>query len=212
MNAHRPCKSHAIGAGVAIATALALTFAATACSSGSSSNSATTTTTVTVTPSPPTTAQTQPATTTAPPTTHASSRCGTSELSGSINSDTGGGTAGGYEVALVLTNTGSRTCTIEGYPGVSFVGDGNGTQLGAAARRGPGTPVAPVRLAPGTSVTSSLLISEAGNYDSATCRPSGVDGFRVYPPDNTASLFIRYPQPTACRSAQVSLLTVDAVH
>ncbi len=45
----------------------------------------------------------------------------------------GAASAGSMHYELTLTNTGSTSCTGR-FPGVSFVGDGNGTQLGSAAR------------------------------------------------------------------------------
>lgn len=44
----------------------------------------------------------------------------------------GGGSAGHYELEIVLENEGADPCTLQGWPGVSFVGDGDGTQLGGA--------------------------------------------------------------------------------
>lgn len=178
--------------------------------SGSNTSSATSTAapvTETVTASAP--APAAPATS-ATPTTNTPvdrSQCHAASLTGSIGQG-GGGAAGSTEVDLVLTNSSDAGCSLRGYPGVSFVGDDNGTQIGAPATRRDDVEVTRVWLTPGTSAHASLRIAQAGNYDPAQCQPSAVDGFRVYPPDDTASLFIRYPQPTGCRSASVTLLTV----
>lgn len=110
---------------------------------------------------------------------------------------------------LVLTNTGTAPCTLTGYPGVSFVGDGNGTQLGAAAaREAGGVPVVTLTLAPSASAHSQLSIATAANYDAATCRPKQADGLRVYPPDQTQALFVATTAYTACQSTTVALLQV----
>ncbi len=62
--------------------------------------------------------------------------CRTSQLTASLGTGTGAA-AGHVYPFLVLTNKAATACTVTGYPGVSFVGDGNGTQLGAAATREP---------------------------------------------------------------------------
>ncbi len=41
---------------------------------------------------------------------------------------------------LIFTNTGSAECSLEGYPTVEFVGDGDGTQIGATAAQDPTGP------------------------------------------------------------------------
>jgi len=110
---------------------------------------------------------------------------------------------------LVLTNKGSTACTVKGYPGVSFVGNGNGTQLGAAAtREAAGITITTLTLAPGQSAHSQLSITVAGNYDPTTCKPKAADGLRVYPPDETHSLFIASTTYTACQNASVVLILV----
>ncbi len=189
-----------------------------ACSGGTSTSADTTTppssatglvVSTTTTEVAPTTSEASTPTSTSASTPAAPTPCATSELTGSVAQSAGGGTAGGYGLTITLANAGSRECTLTGYPGVSFVGDGNGTQIGAAARRTPtGTPPSAVRLPPGGSATAAVQVTEAGNYDAATCEPSPVDGFRVYPPDNTAALFISYPNATGCRSPQAPLLSV----
>lgn len=72
---------------------------------------------------------------------------------------------------------------------MSFVGDGNGTQLGAPAERTGAART--VSLASGRSTTALLQVAEAGNYPSGTCRPTTADGFRVYPPDSTTAAFVK---------------------
>lgn len=137
-------------------------------------------------------------------------QCDTGKLSGSIGQG-GGGAAGSVEVTLVLTNNGSTECSLQGWPGVSFVGDGNGTQLGKAADFDRSTPHPTVVLQPGGTAVAPLKITQALNYDEATCKPKPADGFRVYPPGSTESLFVKDAGVTACTSDSVSLLTVGAL-
>jgi hypothetical protein len=138
-------------------------------------------------------------------------QCPTSALSGSIGQGTGGA-AGSTGVTIVLTNTGSSPCSLQGWPGTSFVGDGNGTQLGQAAAFDRSTPHPTVQLAPGGTAVAPLKITEAGNYDQSQCQPKQADGFRIYPPGNKASLFIADANVTACQSNSVNLLTVGALN
>lgn len=139
-----------------------------------------------------------------------SDRCTATALSASLG-DGGGGAAGSTLPDLVLTNTGTQRCTLQGFPGVSFVGGGNGTQLGAAGTfdrsRTPGT----VTLDPGKSAHAPLRIARAENYPSDTCQPVTADGLRVYPPGSTAALFVATTGLTACRNAGVQLITVQAL-
>ena len=55
---------------------------------------------------------------------------------------------------------------------------------------------------------SQLSISAAGNYDPATCKPSAIDGVRVYPPNQTAALFVETTAYQGCANATVKLLQV----
>ena len=48
----------------------------------------------------------------------------------------------------------------------------------------------------------------AGNYDAATCQPMAIDGVRVYPPNQTAALFIATTAYTGCANATVKLMQV----
>lgn len=135
-------------------------------------------------------------------------QCTAGMLSGSTDS-AGGGAAGHLEMRLLVKNTSNQPCFMDGYPGVSLVGKGNGTQLGAAAERNPAQPSAgQVTLAPGASAQAALRYTQAGNYQSA-CSQTAADGLRVYPPGATDALYI--PQPlTACTEDSVVLLQIGA--
>jgi hypothetical protein len=134
--------------------------------------------------------------------------CPTTQLSATLTTGAGAG-AGHQYPYLVLTNTGATACTLTGYPGVSFVYKGTGTQLGAAANReAGGITVTTITLAPGSAAHSQLSITVAGNYDAATCQPMAADGVRVYPPDQTAALFVETTAYQGCVNAAVKLLLV----
>ena len=137
-------------------------------------------------------------------------QCATSSVTGTIGQG-GGGAAGSVEVTLILTNNGSSQCSLQGWPGVSFVGDGNGTQLGNPADFDRSTPHATVVLRPGGTAQAPLKIVQAMNYPEADCKPQKADGFRVYPPGSTESLFVKDDNVTACTTTTVTLLTVGAL-
>lgn len=115
------------------------------------------------------------------------------------------------EVTLVLTNTGDATCTLQGWPGVSFVGGGDGTQLGAAADRDiVSLPHDRVTLRPGGGATVPVAVASAADWSDRQCVPQDADGLRVYPPGETHALFVE-GDFTACTDPAVPLLTVHAV-
>ena len=110
-----------------------------------------------------------------------------------------------YYGHLVLKNTSAHACTTGGYGGLSYVGGGNGTQIGAAADRTPAT-VRTYTLQPGESVHQRVVETSFAPYPKAKCKPRHVDGFRVYVPDSTASQFIARPT-TGCANPAVHLLS-----
>jgi len=113
--------------------------------------------------------------------------CGTAELRGSLG--TAEGAAGSVIVPLVLTNVGGRACELRGFPGVSYVAGDDGHQVGpAAAMSGPRG--GEVVLKPGAAAAAQLQLVNVANFDAGVCRPTPVRGLRVYPPGDTASLFI----------------------
>ncbi|ANF31395.1 hypothetical protein A0130_06690 [Leifsonia xyli] len=188
-------------AGVALAVALAVAGCATP-NSAPTTGSASASTTPSSSPRP-----TGTGTATATP---IDGQCDTANLTGTIGKG-GGGAAGSVEVTLVLTNNGSTQCSLQGWPGVSFVGDGNGTQLGKPADFDRSTPHPTVVLQPGGTAQAPLRITQALNYPEADCGPKPADGFRVYPPGSTESLFVKDADFTACTSDSIGLLQVGAL-
>jgi hypothetical protein len=109
---------------------------------------------------------------------------------------------------IVLRNTAGHACTIRGYGGVSFVGDGDGTQIGAAAERTPSR-VRTIVVRPGQRVVSELAQDRTAPYPERRCHPAHVDGFRVYLPDETRAQFVAHPT-RGCRNHHVHLLAHKA--
>lgn len=107
--------------------------------------------------------------------------CATSQLSGSLHS--GGGAAGSLFWTLVLTNHGSASCHLTGFPGLSML-DAHGAQIGRPAAR-EHTPYQPVVLKPGGSASDTIRTVNG----QGTCLPTSAS-VRVYPPGNTASMVV----------------------
>ncbi|MHB8449805.1 MAG: DUF4232 domain-containing protein [Mycobacteriales bacterium] len=102
------------------------------------------------------------------------------------------GAAGTIYQSVLLTNTSTAPCTLEGYPGVSFL-DSTGTQVGPASDRAPGQTPQLVTLAATRGVASfTLAVHNAQSYDPGVCMPQPTVLLRVYPPNVTAPLTVSY--------------------
>jgi len=133
--------------------------------------------------------------------------CTAAQLTGSVQDQLGGGAAGSVYRTLVLTNASAQTCTLQGYPGVSFV-DAAGAQLGAPAARDDSA-VVPLSMDPGSSVTATLRQTNAQNYGEQ-CDLVPATGLRVYPPGATDSLILPQELPV-CSADSIVLMQVGAV-
>ena len=108
---------------------------------------------------------------------------------------------------LILTNSGTGPCLLKGFAGVSLTADANGDPIGAPAARDDPPP----------SPTSCSRRARPAPQRCATPRPATTPtapvvpaaGFRVYPPEDTASLFLAQPRD-ACSNAGINLLTIGA--
>lgn len=116
-----------------------------------------------------------------------SATCKAADLKLSIgHGDTAAGTA--YH-PLNFTNKSDKACTIQGWPGVSYVGGSNGKQVGESAKR-IRPKGGPIHLQPGKSASADIGLVQVHNFDSGQCKPTSVRGLRVYPPHDTASMFV----------------------
>jgi hypothetical protein len=120
------------------------------------------------------------------------------------------GAAGSIYQTIDFTNTGSATCTLYGYPGVSLAGGNPPAQIGTAAARSTQTAAKLVTLAPGAVANAVLQVTEAGNYPAATCDPAQASTLVIYPPNQTVSVSVPY-QATGCASKQITILHVSVV-
>ena len=137
------------------------------------------------------------------------SMCRTSGLSVKLGGSNGA--AGSIYRPLIFTNTGTASCTLRGYPGVSFVAPKSGDQVGAAGSRNAQHAVTTVTLAAGGSASAVVQIVDEGNYPPSRCKASAVSGLRVYPPGNTDAAYVAFGSNSTACSTDVGGLTVMAV-
>ncbi len=114
--------------------------------------------------------------------------CATSDLNVTLGAASG--YAGGTDQTIVFTNTSGATCTLYGYPGVSLVSAPPYNQIGLAAQRGGTTPVTQVTLATGATASAVLQVVDALNFGAATCSPTKGAFLRIYPPNQTAPVYL----------------------
>jgi hypothetical protein len=117
--------------------------------------------------------------------------------------------AGSRHGSLSVLNTTDAPCFVQGYGGLSYVGDGDGQQIGAAADRDTGTPAERIVLPPDGVASSEVREVSTGAYDEGQCGATAVDGFRFYLPDETHALFVPH-RTDACTNADVHLLSHQA--
>jgi len=129
--------------------------------------------------------------------------CTNTDLTASYrHSDDGAGHSFGW---IVLRNTSGHACRTGGYGGVSYVGDGNGTQIGAAAERTDAADVASLVVGPGQRLRSPVDEVNAFNFPKKRCDRAHVDGFRIYVPNATASQYVVHPH-VGCRNPNITLI------
>lgn len=129
-----------------------------------------------------------------------------------ISVDQGDAAAGSVMFTISFTNTGDDPCRIAGYPGVSAVGDGNGTQLGKAAQHGQAGKAAV--LIPNGHAEASLKavdVGDGGGPLGDECEATDADGWRIYAPGSKRAQYVKQDGLHAC-AGDVDWLTVDGVH
>jgi hypothetical protein len=156
----------------------------------------TTASSTTTTGRPTTTTTGAPATSTSTTSGHASTTtstaaggtgCKTSAMTVTIGAPDG--TAGAIHYGLTFHNTGASSCTLYGFPGVSFLSAG-GQQIGAPAQRAGGS-VATVTLSSGSDAYASVAVTDPGI---PPCTGStSVAQVRVYPPGETQAATVAAP-------------------
>ncbi|UEJ81517.1 DUF4232 domain-containing protein [Brachybacterium halotolerans subsp. kimchii] len=138
------------------------------------------------------------------------SDCTASNLDISVSQ--GDPAAGSVMYTISFTNTGDDPCRIGGYPGVSAVGGGNGTQLGKAAQRGQAGKAAV--LIPNGHAEASLKavdVGDGGGPLGDECKATDADGWRIYAPGSKKAAYVEQDGLHGC-AGDVDWLTVDGVH
>jgi hypothetical protein len=118
----------------------------------------------------------------------------------------GQGYAGGVYEVIDFTNTSGSTCTLYGYPGVSLVSGPPYVQLGLAAKRTTNTPVTQITLAPGDVANALLQIVEALNFPTATCSPAAATDLQVFPPGQTAAVYLPNTSEACAEPVQTTFI------
>jgi hypothetical protein len=113
---------------------------------------------------------------------NASPSCHSNELAGSLGAAEGA--LGTLYRPIVLRNIGSRTCTVEGFPGVSIL-DSAGTQLGQPATR---ENVAPGVVSLPPEASASALLTTDTSVHGGPC--TAATTIRVYPPHEWVPLLV----------------------
>ncbi|MFC7449662.1 DUF4232 domain-containing protein [Rhodococcus daqingensis] len=121
------------------------------------------------------------------------------------------GAAGSTMIPLVFTNIGGRTCLLDGFPGVSYVAQERGPEVGAPATRS-GAGQGRVELASNGKATAQVRAIQVANYPPEACEPTPVAGLRVFPPNAYASLFLPFPGTGCAKTGpEINQLEVTAV-
>jgi hypothetical protein len=190
-----------------VAAVLMVLAAVASCSSSSSSSTAPPSSPSTASSAATSSSTTPPAapSTSLSPAVTGPSPCATSGLSVTLGAPSG--YAGGVYQTIVFTNTSGSTCTLYGYPGVSLVSAPPYTQIGLAAKRSSTVPVKLITLAPGASASATLQIVDALNFPTATCSPTQAAYLRVYPPNQTAPVYLANTSETCTQPVQTLFIS-----
>lgn len=120
----------------------------------------------------------------------------------------GEGAAGSDYVTIDFTNTGSSSCTLYGYPGMSLANSGG--PIGASATRDPSHSPTLVTVAPGAKANAVLRVVDAQNYPSSTCSPDSSSFLLIYPPNQKQAIDVPF-KSTGCKNSSVKVLSVSVV-
>jgi len=124
----------------------------------------------------------------------------------------GNGAAGSTYYPLDFSNNSGASCTLFGYPGVSFVTGIGGSQIGSAASRNPALPSELITIPPGGVAHATLQVVNAENFAASACHMVTAHWLKVYPPNQTAPLYVSFTAHACSAKAKpVNILAVEAV-
>ena len=134
--------------------------------------------------------------------------CSTAALRVTLGSQQGAA-AGHFYRTLDFTNISGASCTLYGYPGVSFVTAPGGGQIGPAATRNPAAAKQLVTVPPGQTVHAELQVVDAENYPPADCGLVTAHWLKIYPPNQTAPAYVGFTAQACSKPKQI--LSVQTV-
>jgi hypothetical protein len=130
---------------------------------------------------------------------------------GDLRAKTGGveSKAGVLYLSLVFTNKSSETCSLTGYPRVSWVSAKTGKAVNKPFVPDTGT-ASPVVLEPGGQAHATLAYHQPDEIDPAKCKPVIAKGYKVVPPRESTSIFVS-GSTVACSSTGINTGKVLAI-
>ena len=117
------------------------------------------------------------------------------------------GAMGNQYTPIVFTNIGTVSCTLDGYPDVSFVDDG-GTGVGAPAAT-TGGPAQTVTLAVGAQAHATMDYHDPGLF--GDCAPAPTASVMILPPGHPTALTIPFPSSLCTTPTPEPELTIEAI-
>jgi len=136
--------------------------------------------------------------------------CGTAALRVTLGSQQGAA-AGHFYRTLDFTNISGASCTLYGYPGVSFVTAIGGSQIGAAASRSPDSKRLIV-LAPGQKAHAVLDLLDVLNFPSSDCAATNAHWIKVYPPNQFSASYVPWTAMVCSKPNPVYLSVAPVRH
>jgi Domain of unknown function (DUF4232) len=128
--------------------------------------------------------------------------CATAALRVTLGQE--GAATGHFYRALDFTNISGASCTLYGYPGVSFVAAVGGKQIGAAASRSPASKRLIV-LAPGQKAHARLDLLDVLNFPPPECAASDAHWIKVYPPHQFSASYVPWTAKVCSKPRPVYL-------
>jgi hypothetical protein len=134
-------------------------------------------------------------------------KCTAADLGVWVAIDQGNGAAGTIYYPLQFTNLSGHTCELDGYPGVSAIGD-NGQQLGSPANWSPVVRAQVVLLAPGATAHTLLGYHDVAVSTEPSCDPVSNAGLlSVIPPGQSTATDAEF-SIEACSRPGVIYMTI----
>jgi hypothetical protein len=135
--------------------------------------------------------------------------CATAALRVTLGQE--GAATGHFYRALDFTNISGASCTLYGYPGVSFVSAIGGSQIGAAASRSPASKLLVV-LAPGKKAHAVLDLLDVLNFPASKCAATDAHWIKVYPPNQFSATYVAWTAKVCSKSNTVYLSVAPVRH